>query len=130
MNYYDLNAQEFFTDTVDADMSSHYEEFLKLLPENACILDCGCGSGRDAKYFKEFKGAKRRFTETVVGNDVIIDDYAHHPNEVKSTINAIRQKYPDKKIVAIFQPHTFTRTKEFASDLAKVFSKNILEFES
>lgn len=53
MNYYDLNAQDFFTDTVDADMSSHHEEFLKLLPEKACILDCGCGSGRDAKYFKE-----------------------------------------------------------------------------
>ena len=75
------------------------------------------------EYFKEFSGAKRRFTETVVGNNVIIDDYAHHPNEVKSTINAIHQKYPDKKVIAIFQPHTFTRTKEFASDLAKVFSE-------
>ncbi len=75
------------------------------------------------KYFKTFKGAKRRFTETFAGNNVIIDDYAHHPNEVKSTINAIKQKYPDKKIVAIFQPHTFTRTKEFANDLVKVFSK-------
>ena len=75
------------------------------------------------KYFKEFKGAKRRFTETIVGNNVIIDDYAHHPNEVKSTINAIKQKYPDKLIISIFQPHTFTRTKEFASDLAKVFSE-------
>ena len=73
--------------------------------------------------FKTFTGAKRRFTETVAGNNVIIDDYAHHPNEVKSTINAIRQKYPEKKIIAIFQPHTFTRTKEFASDLAKVFSE-------
>lgn len=62
MNYYDLNAQDFFTDTVDADMSSHYEEFLKLLPKNACILDCGCGSGRDAKYFKE------------LGNDVLAID--------------------------------------------------------
>lgn len=75
------------------------------------------------KYFKDFSGAKRRFTETIVGNNVIIDDYAHHPNEVKSTINAIHQKYPDKKVIAIFQPHTFTRTKEFASDLAKVFSE-------
>ena len=71
---------------------------------------------------KEFVGAKRRFTERVVGNNIIIDDYAHHPNEVKSCINAIRQKYPGKKIIAIFQPHTFTRTKEFANDLAKVFN--------
>ena len=86
-----------------------------------CYLE-GLDSGKVAACFKEFKGAKRRFTETIVGNNVIIDDYAHHPNEVKSTINAIRQKYPDKKIIGIFQPHTFTRTKEFASDLAKVFS--------
>ncbi len=73
--------------------------------------------------FQTFKGAKRRFHETIVGDSVIIDDYAHHPNEAKSTINAIKQKYPDKKIIAIFQPHTFTRTKEFASDLAKVLSE-------
>ena len=75
-----------------------------------------------AKYFKEFKGAKRRFTETICGNNVIIDDYAHHPNEVRACINAIRQKYPEKKIIAIFQPHTFTRTKEFANDLVEVFN--------
>ena len=74
------------------------------------------------QYFKDFKGAKRRFSETFVGNNVIIDDYAHHPNEVKSTINAIHQKYPDKKVIAIFQPHTFTRTKEFANDLVEVFN--------
>jgi len=70
---------------------------------------------------KEFKGAKRRFTETIVGNCVMIDDYAHHPNEVKATIEAIRQKYPDKKLVIVFQPHTFSRTKEFANDLVEVF---------
>lgn len=52
MNYYDENAQEFFDGTVNADMSSHHEEFLKLIPEKSHILDCGCGSGRDAKIFK------------------------------------------------------------------------------
>lgn len=52
MNYYDENAQEFFDGTVDADMSQHYDEFLKLIPENGCILDAGCGSGRDTKNFK------------------------------------------------------------------------------
>ena len=74
-------------------------------------------------HFKSFHGAKRRFTETFVGNNVIIDDYAHHPNEVKSTINAIKQKYPNKLIISIFQPHTFTRIKEFAHDLAEELSK-------
>lgn len=74
------------------------------------------------QYLSTFTGAKRRFTETKVSNNIVIDDYAHHPNEIKSTINAIKQKYPDKQIIAIFQPHTFTRTKEFAHDIATVLS--------
>ena len=72
---------------------------------------------------KDFTGAKRRFTEKKVKDNIIIDDYAHHPNEVKATIDAIKQKYPDKKLIIIFQPHTFSRTKEFAGDLAKVLKE-------
>jgi len=75
-----------------------------------------------AKIFKNFEGAKRRFTESFVLDNVIIDDYAHHPNEVKATIKAIKQKYPDKKIITVFQPHTFSRTKEFASQLANAMN--------
>ena len=71
---------------------------------------------------KKFKGAKRRFTEKIIKENIIIDDYAHHPNEVKATIEAIRQKYQDKKLIIIFQPHTFSRTKEFANDLIEVFN--------
>ena len=52
MNYYDLKAQEFFDGTVNTDMTPHYNEFLKFLPENAHILDAGCGSGRDSLKFK------------------------------------------------------------------------------
>lgn len=74
------------------------------------------------KNLQKFKGAKRRFTETIVGNNIIIDDYAHHPSEVSATIDAIKQKYKDKSIVIIFQPHTFTRTKEFYKDLINIFS--------
>lgn len=73
-----------------------------------------------SKVFKNFKGAKRRFSETIIGNNIIIDDYAHHPNEVRATLKAVKQKYPDKKIITIFQPHTFTRTKEIASDLVEI----------
>lgn len=74
------------------------------------------------KIFKTFKGAKRRYTETIIGDVVCVDDYAHHPTEVKATIKATKQKYPDKKIITVFQPHTFTRTKEFASELASVMN--------
>lgn len=52
MNYYDENGKEFFDSTVDTDMSPHYEEFLKMIPQEGCILDAGCGSGRDTKKFK------------------------------------------------------------------------------
>ncbi len=75
-----------------------------------------------SKILKTFHGAKRRFTETVVDDTIIIDDYAHHPNEVKATIKSIRQKYPDKKLVTVFQPHTFSRTKEFANALASAMN--------
>lgn len=75
------------------------------------------------KYLTTFTGAKRRFTETIINDDVVIDDYAHHPNEIKATINAIKQKYPDKLVVGIFQPHTFTRTKEFYKDYINIFKE-------
>jgi UDP-N-acetylmuramate--alanine ligase len=65
-----------------------------------------------------FQGVKRRFTEKQVGSQVIIDDYAHHPTEIKATVEAARQKYPDREIVAVFQPHTFTRTQTFLDDFA------------
>lgn len=71
-----------------------------------------------AKYLKNFEGAKRRFKETVIDDIVTIDDYAHHPTEVKVTIKAAKQKYPDKQIIAILKTHTLSRTKEFASDFA------------
>ncbi len=71
-----------------------------------------------AKYLKTFKGAGRRFEETIIGNTIVVDDYAHHPNEVKAIIKGVKQKYPDKKIVTVFQPHTFSRTNEFYEEIA------------
>lgn len=49
---------------------------------------------------------------------ILVDDYAHHPAEIKATIDAARQKYPEKEIVAVFQPHTFTRTIALMDDFA------------
>ncbi|MGX7069506.1 UDP-N-acetylmuramate--L-alanine ligase [Gemella bergeri] len=66
-----------------------------------------------------YKAAERRFSEHKVGSLVIVDDYAHHPSEIKATINSARRKYPDKKIIAIFQPHTYTRTAKFLNEFAE-----------
>lgn len=74
------------------------------------------------KNFTTFAGVKRRFTEKVVEDMVIIDDYAHHPSEITATIDAARQKYPTKEIIAIFQPHTFTRTVAMLSEFAEALN--------
>lgn len=74
-------------------------------------------------YLVKFKGANRRFTESFVLDNVIIDDYAHHPNEIRATLNAVEQKYSDKKIITIFQPHTFSRTNEIKDELVEIFNK-------
>ncbi len=75
-----------------------------------------------SKNLKTFGGAERRFEETIIGDTILVDDYAHHPTEVKAVIKAARQKYPNKKVVAVFQPHTFSRTQAFAEDLIKVLN--------
>ena len=71
----------------------------------------------------EFKGANRRFNEVIINDNVVVDDYAHHPSEIRATIEAARQKYPDKDIVVVFEPHTFSRTKEFAKEIAEALNQ-------
>ncbi|MCE4954220.1 UDP-N-acetylmuramate--L-alanine ligase [Staphylococcus haemolyticus] len=70
-----------------------------------------------------FGGVKRRFNETNVANQVLVDDYAHHPREIRATIETARKKYPNKDIVAVFQPHTFSRTQAFLDEFATSLSK-------
>ncbi|MBC6355824.1 UDP-N-acetylmuramate--L-alanine ligase [Lactobacillus helsingborgensis] len=67
-----------------------------------------------------YQGAKRRFSEKDFKDINIIDDYAHHPTEMRATIQAARQKFPDKSLVVVFQPHTFSRTKKYASDFEEI----------
>lgn len=74
------------------------------------------------KRLETFDGVKRRFTETVIDGRIIIDDYAHHPTEIKATVQSARQKYPTKEVVAIFQPHTFTRTQKFLQEFSDSLS--------
>lgn len=62
--------------------------------------------------------AKRRFIEEKAGDNIIIDDYAHHPTEVRVTIEAARKKYPGKQIIAIFKAHTKSRVKAFSQEFA------------
>ncbi len=75
------------------------------------------------KAVASFTGVKRRFETVAKTKDqVYIDDYAHHPEELKACFDAIRQLYPEKKLTVIFQPHLFSRTRDFADEFAKVLS--------
>ncbi len=73
------------------------------------------------KSLKTFKNAARRFVEEKVGTNIIIDDYAHHPTEIKVTFDSVRQKYPNKKLIAVFKPNTYSRTKDFKDDFIECF---------
>ncbi|WP_204122976.1 UDP-N-acetylmuramate--L-alanine ligase [Lacticaseibacillus mingshuiensis] len=75
-----------------------------------------------ARELASFAGVKRRFSQKTVADAVIIDDYAHHPSEIRATLDAARQKFPNKQIVAIFQPHTFSRTIAYLDDFAKTLN--------
>jgi len=69
-----------------------------------------------------FTGVRRRFEKIGEANDVIVlDDYAHHPTEIRATLDAASQGYPDRRIVAVFQPHLYSRTRDFLDDFARSF---------
>lgn len=76
-----------------------------------------------AAEFLTYKGAKRRFAEKDIADMKIIDDYAHHPSEINATIDAARQKFPDRQIIAVFQPHTYSRLKALLDGFATSLNK-------
>jgi len=71
-----------------------------------------------------FKGVKRRFTYKIkTENLVLIDDYAHHPTEINAVECSVREMYPNENVLVVFQPHLFSRTKDFLDDFAIALSK-------
>ena len=90
----------------------------------AMAVEYGCPHRQLANALASYKGVKRRFTYHIKTDDfVFIDDYAHHPEEINAVHQAVREMYPNKKVLAIFQPHLFSRTRDFADDFAKSLSQ-------
>lgn len=84
---------------------------------------CGVKEDEIRAAIKSFAGAKRRFDFQIKTDDLIfIDDYAHHPQELSASIESVRMLYPDKKVTGIFQPHLYTRTRDFADEFAESLS--------
>ncbi len=90
----------------------------------SCIaLEMGVSEDQLRNALETFKGVKRRFEYVVNTKEhVFIDDYAHHPTELKAIISATKELYPSKKITGIFQPHLFTRTRDFMDEFAESLS--------
>lgn len=92
----------------------------------ACLLTGQVSAETVRSAMASFMGPKRRFEfalkETMPGGKVIIDDYAHHPDELKASISSVKALYPDMKLTVAFQPHLYTRTRDFAPDFAAALS--------
>ncbi len=88
----------------------------------ATALELGVPLAELKKHLKSFKGTERRSQVLASHNGAIyIDDYAHHPTEIKASLKAIKEAYSDKNIITVFHPHTFSRTKAFFKDFSKSF---------
>lgn len=90
----------------------------------AMAVQAGCPPYRLAEALGTFKGVQRRFSYQVKEKDfVFIDDYAHHPTEIDAVYQAIREMHPGEKATVVFQPHLFSRTRDFADDFAASLSR-------
>ena len=91
----------------------------------AAIIMCknlGISKEDITKYLKTFTNAARRFVIEKVKDTIIIDDYAHHPTEIKVTLEGARQKYPNKRLVVVFRPNTYSRVKDFPNEFVDALS--------
>jgi len=84
---------------------------------------CGVTPEEICNAMRTFGGAKRRFDFHIKSQEIVfIDDYAHHPKELSAAIDSVKTLYPGKKVTAVFQPHLYTRTRDFADEFAQSLS--------
>ena len=124
-----IEGGDFYFDFVNADLSitdikmgiagTHNVENAVAAIEAVLRLDIPADSIKSA--LASFKGVKRRFEYIVkTPEHIYIDDYAHHPEELRACISSVKRLYPNKKLTTIFQPHLYTRTRDFADGFAEV----------
>lgn len=118
------------------DLHTPDKEYLDIELTNSCLynvenavaasaiaLQCGVTEVELRQALKSFAGIKRRFDyRAKTERAIYIDDYAHHPAEIKATLDSVRYLFPGRKIMGIFQPHLYTRTRDFADGFAQVLS--------
>ncbi len=85
----------------------------------AMAIEFGCSINQLIVALSSYRGVKRRFSYQIKNaNRVLIDDYAHHPTEIKAVYNAVKEMYPNDKVLVLFQPHLFSRTRDFIEGFA------------
>lgn len=120
--YFDLNSPEGKIENIELGIPGlHNVENAVAAAQVALLL--GIETEKIKAALESFKGVKRRFEYIVKSDDkIFIDDYAHHPEELRACIMAVKSLYPDKKLLTIFQPHLFTRTRDFFAGFAETLS--------
>lgn len=119
---FDVLYREKFLDRFHVPLFGQHNVLNALAVIGLCVVE-QLPLERVKEQLSTFPGVKRRFSEKAwINNNVLIDDYAHHPTEIKATIEAVRAKYPSRRLVAIFQPHTFTRTEKFLDQFAEALA--------
>jgi len=134
-NYQQDGSVSYFTVEIDGqpplDMTVNLpgqHNVLNALAGVAVAKDEGINDEAICQALAEFEGIGRRFEQlgdlsTNAGNMVLVDDYGHHPSEVKATILAMRTGWPDKRLVMVFQPHRYSRTRDLYEDFVEVLSE-------
>ena len=119
---YDLYYKDDFIRHVDLSVYGEHMVYNTLASISVCMC-LGMDIDLILKSIKNFSGVKRRFKETIINDDVYIDDYAHHPSKIKAIINAIKSKYPKRKIFVFYRPDRVSRLNYFSSLFAKELLK-------
>ncbi len=127
ITYGTSNDNDFIVDEVLKGVSlSVFGEHNRLNATAAFIvgLEVGLSKGRIIKSLIQFKGSKRRseFVGELESGALVYDDYAHHPTEIQKTLKSFRDKFPSSRIVCIFQPHTYSRTKSLFEQFSNSFN--------
>ena len=105
--------------TLELSVSGEHNIMNALAAISAAEL-CGIGFEDSSRILRDFHGSERRMqVKGITQNNILImDDYAHHPSEIRATLKAVRSIYPERRLVVVYQPHRFSRTAMFAGDIA------------
>lgn len=120
---FDVTIGEDYKDTVVIPMYGDHHVLNSLSVIAVCYFE-SLNMKNIKEAFLTFGGVKRRFSETYINDIVLVDDYAHHPKEIRATLETARKKYPGREIVSVFQPHTFSRTEKFLNEFAEALNES------